>query len=432
MRSSPSRPNPLTMRYDSPALAFIFVLTLFASCTKDPQEYISFDKAFGGSRLDMASSIVKTPDGGYAIAGSTESSDGDLSSPAGHAGFSSDAWIFKLNRTGQLQWSKRLGGTGTDLAKCIINTADGGLITAGSSETADGDVSGNRGEADAWIIKLDKDGKVQWKKNYGGSKRDIANSIAQDANGNYIFTGTSFSTDGDLSSASGESDLWVVKLDSGGNILWTKSLGSNGSDVGSSVVNSPDGGYLVAGETSGPSGMPGYHGNSDILVVKLASDGSLIWQKAFGGTNVERAASVVPSQSGGFVISALTSSSNGDLHTSRSNPDTWLFEINNLGNIIWEKAYQTPQTEEPSQIGANNDGYTVTGSARPASVSTLSQFMFISVDPDGKLLTRKATQRKAAEMGSAQVLVNGSKYIIAGSSSSLTAGTDAWIFTLDL
>lgn len=123
-----------------------------------------------------------------------------------------DCWAMKLSNLGNVKWVKNYGGRGWDRAKSVLQTIDGNFIIAGFSTSNSGDVRRNNGDSDAWIVKLDSDGNIVWEKNYGGSEDDYANSIKQTTDGGYIIAGSSQSTDGDASSNQGSSDIWVFKI----------------------------------------------------------------------------------------------------------------------------------------------------------------------------------------------------------------------------
>jgi hypothetical protein len=175
---------------------------------------IEWQKCLGGSDIDQALSVQQTSDGGYIVGGRSNSIDGDVT--GNHGDY--DAWIVKLDTIGNMEWQKSLGGSDNDGASSIQQTFDGGYIVAGYSVSNDGDVTGNHGEGDCWIVKLDKRGNIEWQKFLGGSSSDNANSINQTSDGDYIVAGDSFSNNGDVTGNhdvarnQGYPDLWVIKL----------------------------------------------------------------------------------------------------------------------------------------------------------------------------------------------------------------------------
>lgn len=247
-------------------------------------------------------SIQQTSDGGYVVAGFTTSGN-------------TDYCIVKLNSNGDTQWQKRLGGSNGDYAYSIRQTTDGGYIVAGGTYSNDGDVSGNKGDIDYWIVKLNPEGIMQWQKCLGGSGRDIAQSIAQTSDGGYIAVGFTYSNNGDVTLNHGISDYLIVRLDQNGNLVWQKSFGGSYYEEAYSVQETTDGGYIVAGcSNSGDGDVLGNHyvGSADYWILKLASGGNIQWQKCFGGSGQELAYSIQQTSDGGYVMAGSTASSDGD------------------------------------------------------------------------------------------------------------------------
>ncbi|MBI2967228.1 MAG: T9SS type A sorting domain-containing protein [Bacteroidetes bacterium] len=170
-----------------------------------------------------------------------------------------------------IQWQKSLGGSNNDMAYSIQQTNDGGYIIGGVSNSSNGDVTGNRGNNDYWVVKLDSSGNISWQKSFGGSNNDMAYSIQQTNDGGYVVAGRSDSDNGDVTGNHGLSDYWVVKLDNSGNISWQKSFGGTNFDEAYSIQNTSEGGYVVAGSSKSPNGdVTGNHGMEDYWIVKLS------------------------------------------------------------------------------------------------------------------------------------------------------------------
>ena len=165
-------------------------------------------KTLGGSNEEIARSIQPTTDGGYIVAASTKSNDGDVSGNHGDA----DAWVVKLSSTGAIQWQKALGGSNEEIARSVQPTTDGGYMIAGSTKSNNGYVSGNKGATDAWIVKLSDNGRFQWQKSLGGAANDFANSIQRTTDGGYVVAGQAISNNGDVTGHHGATDAWVIKL----------------------------------------------------------------------------------------------------------------------------------------------------------------------------------------------------------------------------
>jgi hypothetical protein len=169
---------------------------------------IQWQKSLGGSDYDCAMSIQQTSDGGYIVAGVSLSIDGDVTGALGNY----DYWVVKLDENSAIQWQRSLGGTNSDSANLIQQTSEGGYIVAGQSNSNNEDVTGNHGNSDYWVVKLSGSGDIQWEKSLGGSDYEAARAIQQTTDGGYIVAGWSTSTDGDVTGNHGNDDYWVVKL----------------------------------------------------------------------------------------------------------------------------------------------------------------------------------------------------------------------------
>jgi len=340
----------------------ILVLFLQITCCVFGQApSIEWQKCLGGSLSDTARSIQQTSDGGYIVAGQAYSNNGDVSGNHGNQ----DIWIVKLNDSGTIQWQKCLGGGADDIATSIQQTLDGGYIVSGHTLSNNGDVSGNHGLNDFWIIKLNDLGTIQWQKCLGGSADDIATSIQQTPDGGYIVAGYTLSNNGDVSGNHGLNDFWIVKLNNSGTIQWQKCLGGSNQDLSYiiSIQQTSDGGYIVAGETSSNDGdVSGNHGLSDFWIVKLNNSGTIQWQKCLGGSNQDSSCSIQQTSDGGYVVTGYASSNNGNVSGNHGGADIWIVKLNDSGAIQWQKCLGGSSAEFPMGIQQTLDGgYIVAG-----------------------------------------------------------------------
>lgn len=247
---------------------------------------IEWQNAYGGSEDDQASCIRRTSDGGYVVAGETQSfGEGDW-----------DIWILKLDASGAIQWQKTYGGSGVDTssAEPIVQTTDGGYAVCGRTE------SFGAGAGDFFVFKLRADGSVEWQRSYGGADYDYAHAIRQTTDGGYVVAGDT------MSFGAGDSDVWVVKLDPSGAIQWQKAFGGGGTDQAWSIQTTADGGYVIGGATESFGA-----GDSDGWIVKLRADGSVLWQRTVGGEDTDVACSVRPTSDGGVIAVDSTASFGG-------------------------------------------------------------------------------------------------------------------------
>lgn len=316
---------------------------------------IEWQRTLGGSDNESALSVWQTSDGGYIVGAQTKSDDGDVS---GHHG-NDDYWIIKLTATGDLEWQRTYGGSANEILGSVYQTSDGGYFVCGLTGSNNGDVSGNHGLTDIWVLKLDNTGAIEWQKTLGGSDFDYANQASQTADGGYIISGYTRSIDGDLSFSRGESDIWIIKLDEQGEVEWKNTFGGNMTDVSTSIKQTSDGGYAVIGFTLSTGGdVTTHHGSADIWVLKLDSAGSLEWQRTFGGTQSEIGTSIQLTNDGGFILIGNSSSSDGQVSENQGSLDCWLVRLDALGDIVWQKTFGGSDDDQGfSAVQASDGGF---------------------------------------------------------------------------
>ena len=260
-------------------------------------------KKLGGTGVDKALAARLTSDGGYIIAGQTTSTNGDITS--NHGG--TDAWLVKLDANGNKLWSRTYGGTGNDTAYAITTLPDGGFLVAGTSTSSNGDLTNNKGGTDGWLFKVDAAGILQWQKNLGGSQHDVVNRVTRNDDDTYILSGFSFSNDGDVSNNHGNADAWVAKTDNAGNILWSKLYGGSKDDATFDLRAATDQGLMAAGFTESEDGqvINEQSGMGDFWVIRLDQSGNLLWERSVGTGKNEFAYSILPVNNTDFVVAGM-------------------------------------------------------------------------------------------------------------------------------
>jgi len=320
---------------------------------------LEWEKSYGGSLIDEATFVQQTNDRGFIVAGNTSSNNGNI------LGFHGDIdyWLIKLDSLGDLEWQRALGGSVNDEAKSIRQTNDGGYIVAGMSNSNDGDVTGNQGDYDCWIVKIDSSGNIEWEKSFGGSSYDSANSIEQTNDGGYIVAGQTLSNDGDVSTNNGSYDFWVLKLNNLGVIEWEKSFGGSSYDIPYSIQQVNDLGFIVGGVTESNDGdVLSNNGYEDCWILKLTNTGVLEWQKTFGGSDEEKVKSIKQTNDGGYIVSATSKSNDGDLTSNNGYIDFWIVKLDVLGGIEWQKSLGGSNSDEVFNVQImDDDSYTLTG-----------------------------------------------------------------------
>ncbi|HEA81575.1 MAG TPA: hypothetical protein ENI01_14055, partial [Maribacter sp.] len=291
----------------------------------DKEVAVVWQKSLGGTLDDEAYEIQRTNDGGYIIGGSSESIDGDIGANKG----AKDCWVVKLDNLGNIVWETSLGGSGNETIHGIQQTTDGGYIVGAFSSSSDGDVSGNNGMRDFWIVKLNASGNLVWETSLGGSKDDILESILQTEDGGYVAAGFSSSADGNVTENNGGADAWVVRLDASGSLIWETNLGGSGGDIAVSVDQTIDLGFILAGYTSTAENK------RDLWVAQLDASGSLVWEKKLGGSENDEAISVQQTLDNGFIVGGYSNSSNGNVGENQGSSDAWIIKLNVSGELLW-------------------------------------------------------------------------------------------------
>ncbi len=323
---------------------------------------VQWQHYYGGSGFDIVSSVIQTTDGGYIMAGSSNSSDGDVGPNHGN----NDIWVTKIDASGVIEWQKTYGGTLDDLVFSLKQTNDGGYILAGETNSNDGDITANNGGADCWIVKLSTDGTMQWQKNFGGTWNDCARSIVQTADGGYVFLGYTSSNDMDVDgnhSTNGLADFWMVKINATGTIQWQNCFGGFGDDTGNAIMETSDGNFVAVGETWSTDGdVVGNHNSwsADAWVIKVNDSGTLVWQKSLGGSYSDRAQSVVEAIDGNYIIGASAQSNDGDVAghhgVGTAYSDCWVLALDPSGIIQWQNSLGGFADEYTAALQKTSDG----------------------------------------------------------------------------
>lgn len=421
-----------------PLLLLVWIVSIQYTFSQAPG--IEWQQSLGGNGYDQAASIQQTTDGGYIVAGISNSINGDVT---GHHGdfFSFDCWVAKLSAAGAIQWQRSLGGSkneGDILGSTVYSVrqaADGGYIVAGSSKSDDGDVTGHHpggGEEDNydyWLVKLSTAGDIQWQKSLGGSLNDHAFSVEPTNDGGYIVAGYSFSSDGDVTEHHGDEadpleDCWVVKLDGTGTLQWQRSLGGTFHDQAFSVKQTADNGYIVAGYSVSNDGDVSGNSGDSYWIVKLGASGNPEWQKTLGGSGVDKAHAIQETTDGGYIIAGASSSANGDVSGNHGGYDYWVVKTDATGNIEWQKAlggteddmaYDVQQTTEGGYIVA---GYTQSNNGDVSGSHGAGDYWIVKLSASGNLEWQKALGGTGNEVAYAIRQTTGGGFIVAGWASS--------------
>ncbi len=316
----------------------------------DASGVMQWSQTYGGIKADVARCMIKTDDGGYAIAGYTRSFG------AGNTDF----WLVKTDASGTEQWSQTYGGiTADEYAWCVIQTSDGGYALTGTTESV------YSGQSDAWLVKTDAFGVEQWNQTYGGTDYASASCVVQNSDGSYVIAGCKYLSDAGL-------DALLVKVDASGTEQWSQTYGGTREDEAYSVVKTSDGGYALAGYTESFGA-----GNTDFWLVKTDASGTEQWSQTYGGTRRDEAYSVVKTSDGGYVIAGFTNS------FGAGNDDAWLVKVDASGTAQWSQTYGGAGDDLAMCVVVTNDGgYALTGGSGPDSSDTVFDFWLVRIGTD--------------------------------------------------
>jgi hypothetical protein len=297
----------------------------------DDQGNIEWERSYGGTANDTGIDIKQSPDGSFVIAADTWSTDGDVSFNHG----SIDFWFARIDANGAILWEKSFGGSSGERVRSIQLTPDGGVISIGMTSSTDGDITSNPNTIlpSIWVLKIDSLGNKEWDKCFGGMGNGLSmgTDIQVTPDGGYILNSWTTATNGNVSCSNGGGEAWVAKLDASGNIVWSACYGGPGGEFGKSVRPLPDGGFLISATSDNAGGMVSNHiGGTDCWIVKTDSLGNIEWDRAFGGTNSEIITTAVPVPDGGYILGAESLSNDGDVsghHGPLSTKDIWIVKL---------------------------------------------------------------------------------------------------------
>ena len=330
---------------------------------------VDFVKTFGGNGNDIGNSVIATNDGGYAILGYTSSTDGDITSKTTD---DADFMLLKYDSQDELQWSKLYGGSNDDRGNQVLATSDNGFVVFGFSNSSDNDVTENNGNSDFWVSKLDASGNIQWEKSFGFSGRDYGTSLTLTSDGGFLLVGeldvTASGGQGNSPAARQHAggDFWAIKLDANGTKEWSKFYGGTFTDTPQGVVQLDDGSYIISGfSDSSDVDITNNKGSYDFWVLKINSTGSLVWEKNFGGTEIDESYDIKKTTDGNIIIVGDTRSSDVDVSRNNGGADLWVIKITPDGDLIWQKNFGGSNFDAGRAIKNTSDGgFIICGSSR--------------------------------------------------------------------
>jgi PKD repeat protein len=396
-------------------IKWVLILSVIGLIISSPCHAQEWAKTYGGSGWEYPGSIQQTIDGGYVVGGQTAS--------FGEGGY--DIWVLKLDSNGNVVWENSYGGIYGDYFYSLEQASDGGSIVAGAtSYSNDFDAI-----SDFWIIKLDSTGNVAWDKTYGRSDGDYWASVQE------VFTQEG-STDGWIVVGKTAGDMWVLRLDPDGDVVWQKFYGGqSGSEQPYAIhqtynlEENPDG-FIVAGSTSSFG-----EGNYDMWVVKLDNNGEVVWEKTYGGDGGDYIHSMQKTFDGlgnpdGYIAAGASWSFGGN--------DMWVVKLDTDGDIIWQKKYGRSRVSEANSVQqtfdelGNPDGYVVAGGTRSYSGDESRVAWVLKLDLYGNVIWEKTYDGKDTDTFESVKQTTDGGYVVTGSTESFGAESgNIWVLKLD-
>jgi uncharacterized repeat protein (TIGR01451 family) len=382
---------------------------------------VQWAKCFGGSSTDEVFGAELDNTGNALIVCETSSANGDVTGL--HGG--SDIWVVSLSATGLINWQKCYGGGDNEFFGGVVKTTDQNLVVASRTASFNGDVTGFHyggiGVPDAWVFKINNSGNILWANCFGGTGNETVFGAAEKNNEIYITTTTTTNNNGNVTGYhGGNSDIWVFKLSSSGVLAWQRCLGGTKTEtfvqtgqalsIRKNIIQTDENGgcFLLGYSTSLNGDVTGYHGTAastvqDSWVIKLGSDGALKWERCFGGTALEQNGAILQLNADNYLLGFSTASSDGDITGNYGGQDAWLARLgpvsyikgsvyvdNNHNGVrdIGETLYPMPvrlesvKREDTTIAGTTTGLFTIDRDTGTYTTRILPDFLFLTPVPD--------------------------------------------------
>lgn len=409
---------------------------LFANQQVHSQDLL-WEKSHGGRHAEYLFDIQPTADYGFILAGSSLSEKTGNKTDKGSGDL--DYWLWKMDEHGSPEWQKSIGGGGSDLLKGIRTTHDGGFILAGTSNSPKGFQKGTEchGGNDYWVIKLDANGGQMWQKTYGGIGQDDLQSVVATRDGGYLLAGTSSSSSQSTTpskeggpktglkkeNSRGNTDYWLVKIDSDGNEEWQKTYGGQYADQLRDIEQTKDGGFIVGGysnsSSSGDKSFDTYGQGGDFWILKLDDKGNIQWQQTIGGDMDDQLYTIHQNADLSYMVGG---SSNSQTRTSKKGTDLWVLKLDELGEILWEEAYDFGSVDILTSLVENQDGSFLVGGYSPMASDDdedregINDYNVIKISAKGEELWRRSIGSEGEDILKKLVMTRDGGYVMAGTS----------------
>ncbi|MFC1543145.1 hypothetical protein ACFL4K_01240 [Candidatus Neomarinimicrobiota bacterium] len=388
-------------RFPKPAILILAAMLLIPQCKKsEPVPTVTFMKTLGGGYADGGQAVQQTSDGGYIITGYTYS---NLTK-------SQDIWLVKTNSSGDTTWTRTHGTGSFEIGRGVIQTSDGGYLVVGFSGPQ------AIGYHELLLVRTDRVGNALWGRTFMDAMSGLDRSIQQTSDGGYVMTGSARTPEGSLDK------IWLVRMNSSGDTLWTKAWGSDEyTDYGNSVQQTSDGGFIIAGTIVADGAV-----SIDMSLIKTDAHGDSIWAKTFGDSSDEAAHFVQQTSDGGYIILGVAGSFETDDY------DIWLVKTDPSGNMTWDRTYGGSGFDEGYSLQQTSDGgYIIAGYTESKGAGSPDVWL-IKTDPSGIMIWEKVYGGHLEDIGWSVQQTSDGGYIVAGHTRSFGSGfNDLWLIKTD-
>jgi hypothetical protein len=346
-------------------------------------------RTYGDGGEALAYSICGTSDGGFAVAGKFRE----------ESALGWDIYLLKADGAGDTLWTRTYGDPGDEIARSVIETADGGFLIAGRTQAA------GESEWNIYLLKTDDEGKSEWVRTFGRTVRDFACSAIQASSGGYLLAGGTMGADGETY------DVYLVKIDSHGDEIWTRTFGGDAGEYATSIAETDDGGYVIAActESFGP-------GQLDIYIIRTDVEGRAIWTKTYGGEAWDMPWGVRQTSDGGFIIAGETESF-GD-----TGLDAFIIKTDGSGNTVWERNCGGPGQQCARSVWETPDGSFIVGGSSHIYEEWGRDIYIAKIAAGGDVVWQKTYGGPGHDVAHSIIQAVDGDFVIAGETASPEAG----------
>ncbi|MDM1045943.1 T9SS type A sorting domain-containing protein [Myroides sp. 1354] len=409
---------------------------------------VKWEQTLGSTHAEYLFDVLPTADYGFLLAGSSLSNEGGDIKAKRRGNI--DAWLWKMKEDGTQEWQYRLGGDGNDYLHSICHTPDGGFllgITSTSGKSGD-KTEVNKGKEDLWLVKLNAAKTIEWQKSYGGIGTEEVVKVIALKGGDYAVLANSNSVvSGDKTQAYyGGMDLWILRLNAQGSIVWQKSYGGEYKDTGVDIIETADRGLLIGAQSNSPrshSKTAESLGGMDYWLIKLSASEKEEWQKTYGGQQEDELREVQQLTDGSYALFGMSNSDVSGTKTSKqeSNLDYWLIKTDDRGDVVKEFTYSYGDYNVLTNGFVDSKGQFFLGGSSMAVSEKQSTFEYLGtrIESDHSVAWEKSISSKGNDILTKVIQTRDGGYVFAGTSNgekskvkaAQKGGNDFWIVKVE-